>query len=209
MMKRFPIIWILVYLIIIGGSATFAASLFEDIKEEQLPDGNIELLTNKDKYQLGEKIEFTVINHFPVSIFVANQCPNEPLNVYVWQGKEWTQIHDSAKDTAECYTEDRNVEILPEKIRNYDFSDWPNLFTGPGVYRLAMVVDHSDDIFFKDFVILEPAKVLDVSSPDTAVSPNMSTEQEETIEPELPEENIKIYESEDDDRYEYEDEDDD
>jgi len=206
-----PFIWALLYFAIIGGSVAFAANFYEKIKMDQLPSGNIELVTSKNKYNLGDEIKFTVMNHFSVSIYVTNQCPNEPLNVYRWENGEWNQIHDQAKDSeAECYDEERNVEILPENSKSYNFNDWPNLFKNPGVYRLAMTVDHSSDVFFTDFAILEPAKVTEVVLPGALV-PSLIEKSEaqvdQTIKEDINEEDNynKVYR--DDDEFEEEDDD--
>lgn len=161
--KKIHLLWIIFYFLLIGGTVSFGSNLYEKYNEDQLPDGNIELLINKTKYQLGETVEFTVINHFPTTIYVTNQCPKEPLNVYRWQNQKWIQIHDEAtSEDSECYSQERNVGILPENSRSYNFKDWPNLFKEPGVYRIAMTVNHYGDLPFQDFVILEAPKIIEI-----------------------------------------------
>lgn len=154
--------WAVLYLFIVGGTTTFAAVMLTKYEKQHLPSGSIELSVDKSKYQQGEVVEFTVTNHFPVPVYVTNQCPREPLNVYRWQNTAWVQIHATAKEDGECYTQERDVAVASEATRSYNFSDWPDLFSEPGVYRIAAVIDHYSEIPFQDFVVLEPAEVIEV-----------------------------------------------
>lgn len=189
LLKRFYIPWIVLYAVLILGTVAFGASLYKTHDENQLPPGHIELKVNKTRYQLGEVVAFTVINHFPTTVYVTNECPEEPLNVYRWENEQWVQIHDIAEgEDSECYTEPRNVPIPSEGSRSYTFTEWPNLFTRPGVYRIATAIDHYGDVPFQDFVILEPAEVIEVTQPTipatSAVTPPAEIFQEEIYEEE-------------------------
>jgi len=157
--------WITLYFFIIGGTTVFATSVYKKYETQHLPSGNIELSIPKSAYQLGEVVEFTITNHFPVPIYVTNKCPQEPLNVYRWNNNSWQQVHAKATDGEDCYTGERNVAIESESARTYNFADWPELFDTPGVYRIAANINHYDDIPFQDFVILEPAKVIEIIEP--------------------------------------------
>jgi hypothetical protein len=148
--------------------------MYNKYETRHLPVGSIELSINKTQYQLGEVVGFTLTNHFPVPVYVTNQCPSEPLNVYRWENKEWVEIHATAKDDAECYTQDRNIAVSSEGTRSYDFGDWPQLFGEPGVYRIAAAIDHYGGAPFQDFVVLEPAKIIEVMDP-----PRVTYEQED------------------------------
>lgn len=195
--KKLFLPWVAVYLVIAGGAAVWAADMYEEYKDYRLPSGKIELTVGKTKYQLGETVTFSVTNNFSVPIFVTNNCPQEPLDVYEWTGTKWTALHDRAKDNSECYSEERNVEIPAGGVRGYDFEDWPNLFTKPGVYRIATKIDHYDDILFQDFAILEPAKILEVKTPAAPVKI------ETTAQPLAPETQIYTEEEYEDDKDEY------
>lgn len=163
LLKKLFLPWVALYVFVIGGAVVWASNIYKDNNEFRLPSGEVELLVSKTQYQLGETIEFSVINHFPVPIFVTNNCPKEPLDVYQWKNETWVQLHDVARDNSECYSQERNVEIPSESARSYNFNDWPNLFNKPGVYRMATKIDHSNSIPFQDFVILEPAQVVEVT----------------------------------------------
>ncbi len=187
--------WFVLYILVISAAGASAFYLYEKHDSDQLPSGYISLELGKTEYQLGETIEFDVINHFPVNIHVANQCPSEPLHVYRWENDEWVQIHDTAeREDSECYTEPRTIVIPADGSRGYDFDDWPNLFSEPGVYRIAMTIDHYGDVPFKDFKILEPAKTVEATQ-------NTQTQELISISP------ILEY-SDDEVEYDYEDEED-
>jgi hypothetical protein len=162
---RFHLVWVAFYVMLFGASYSFASQLYHEYDEDQLPPGHIELLISKTEYQVGEPIEFTVINHFPTTVYVRNHCPEEPLNVYRWENERWVELHDKALDRSSCYTQERNVAIPPEGSVQYNFSAWPNLFKDPGVYRIALEIDHYSSVPFQDFVILKPAEVVEVMEP--------------------------------------------
>lgn len=215
--------WVFVYLAIITAAVFFGGVTYHKYNEHRLPTGNIELTVDKLSYQLGETVSFTVTNHFPVPVFVTNQCPNEPLSVYRWNNEEWVQLHAVAQDDSECYTQERNVAIPSEATRSYDFSDWEDLFSSPGVYRIAASIDHYADIPFQDFVILEPAEVVQVEeiveeyvlipqaasqAPTPAQAADIVLQKPERIEREDDEKEEHDKEDEEDENHDREDEDD-
>ena len=168
---RYHLGWLILATAFIGVLTVSAFQEISHYSQNQLPSGFVELKLNKTKYQLGEQISFRVINHFPTPIYVLNQCPSEPLHVFKWNGESWIQLHDKTQDAdSECYQEPRNIAIASEGQREYNFDEWPNLFTQPGVYRIAMNIDHYDDIPFQDFVILEPQKIIKVENPAPAIN---------------------------------------
>lgn len=161
MVIRYHLLWVLFYALLLIAAGIFAYRLYDEHKEDRLPAGYIDLEVSKTKYQVGEDVVFTVINRFPTDIYVANNCPGEPLDVYTWKNKKWQQIHATAKDPdSVCYEQDRRVEVAPNSSITYHYKHWPDLFKEPGVYRIAMRVDHYDEVPFQDFVVLKPAEVI-------------------------------------------------
>lgn len=196
---RYHLFWLAFYLVLLGGGAAYAAHLYEEYNEDLLPSGHIELELDKDVYEVGEAVAFTVRNHFPTTVYVANHCPNEPLNVYRRVHDSWVALHATARENAECYGQERSVAIPPSGSRSYDFGDWPDLFQEPGVYRIAMVVDGYLEIPFRDFRVVVPRAVTppvveteafpavpvtappshhDVAVPDVRVEPQTAEEEE-------------------------------
>lgn len=202
---RYHLLWVAFYVILLGSTAVFAKQLYVEYDTDQIPSGYVELTVSKTQYQLGEPVEFTVINHFPTTIYVTNHCPKEPLHVFRWENNEWVEMHDEAESPdSECYKQERNIAIAPESSRAYNFNDWPNLFKEPGVYRIAMTVDHYGDIPFQDFVILKPREVVEVKQKPVAVPrPQITPVQQPLVVP-VPEPEIE--EEFEEEEYEYEDE---
>lgn len=164
---RFHILWALFYVVLFSGFVYVGMKVYNEHNEDNLPSGHIVLSVGKEKYQLNDKITFQIENNFPNTIYVINNCPEEPLNVYKWVDNNWKQIHDTAKDkNSNCYKQPRRIAIGARSSIKYDFEDWPHLFKEPGVYRLVMKLDHYDDLPYRDFVILKPAKIIEVENND-------------------------------------------
>lgn len=211
--------WILVYALFIFGAAAYASYFYVQYDEDQIPTGYVELMLGKEAYQLGETVTFTVVNHFPTIVYVTNQCPEKPFHVFRWVEDEWRELHSVTSDAeSECHTEERNVAIPPEGTRTYSFEDWPDLFAAPGVYRIAMVVDHYGDVPFKDFVVLEPPEVIEIEvvrnraesppAPDIVPESSIVDEIRENDDYEIEEEDDLEYEEEHEHEHEHEEDDD-
>ena len=178
---RFHILWVIFYILLIAGFVKLGLHFYREHDEDQFPPGSISLEASKDRYKPGEAISFVIRNQFPNTIYVTNNCPEEPLNVYRWDNNKWGQIHATAKDkNSNCYKQPRHIAIKPNSTRKYDFEDWPTLFEEPGVYRLAMEIDHSDEIVFDDFVILRPPKVIKQISPENQPTAPLQTSPTQT-----------------------------
>lgn len=149
------LIWVIFYLalsLIIGSVFVWAHN---DIKERNLPPGHIALEMQKKQFNLGDPVTFTLINHFPTTIYVPNRCPSEPLEVYKWQNEKWVHIHDKADQKA-CSGQPRQVSIAASQSVTYSFADWPSLFKEAGYYRLVAVVDNYPGLPYQDFQVVDP-----------------------------------------------------
>ncbi len=179
---RFHILWVIFYILLITGFVKLGLHVYREHDEDQFPPGSIVLKVSKTRYKPGEAVSFSIQNQFPNTIYVTNNCPEEPLNVYRWDDNRWEQTHATAKDkNSNCHKQPRHIAIKPNSTRKYDFKDWPTLFKKPGVYRLAMKIDHSDEIVFDDFVVLRPARVIKKPGPE-----NQSSTREQTTTTETP-----------------------
>lgn len=166
MIFRYRAKWVAFYAVVFIFLGLFTAIAYAQLDTDNYGEGHIELTLNKEKYQQGETIEFTIKNHFANTIYIPNNCPEEPLNAYRWYTDRWIQIHGIAENKdSECYAQPRRIAIQPEEQITYHFEEWPDLFENPGVYRIVVPVEHYDDLPFKDFVILEPAEVIQSPSP--------------------------------------------
>lgn len=170
-MTKYRLMWVGIYVLIFVLSGVFAYYIMHERAEDHLPSGFVDLKVSSTQYNIGDSIDFTVYNYYPVEIFVLNQCPNEPLHVFKWNENKWEQIHAKAdKENSSCSKQSRKIAIPANGSLTYNFNDWPDLFTDPGVYRLVMSVDHSNDLPYQDFRILAPAEIIEQSQ---EIPPNL------------------------------------
>ena len=165
-------VWILFYTVLLSGVLLFCVWVYREHKENQLPAGHITLKMNKQKYQPGEKITFTLTNNFPTTIYVPNYCPREPFASYKWEQKKWQPIHAQAKKGSPCYTQPRRIAVSAGSAVTYNFNDWPSLFSEAGVYRIVARIEHYNELPFQDFVVLQPKPK--APAPAKAVTPTVT-----------------------------------
>ncbi|MBP6045125.1 hypothetical protein KA525_03155 [Candidatus Woesebacteria bacterium] len=172
MVVNLHLLWVAFYVVAVSLIAVVAYYYYNKHKEDQFPVGSIELTVSKTRYKQGETVSFSVINHFPTTIYVNNRCPQEPLDVYKWENKQWKQIHDSAKsEDSLCFKQPRRVPVAPSSTLTYNFNDWPDLFKTPGVYRIVMKVEHYKGYPFQDFVVLKPQEIIKNATPSVILPP--------------------------------------
>lgn len=167
-------------IVITAGSLTFMALLAilliigTRINTRIIPTGSIELTTKYKQYLLGEEITFKIHNNFNSAIYVENNCPAEPLDVYRYEGKKWVRQHDKASNKV-CKKSDRKVSIPANGSQEYSFSNWPNLFNKPGLYRIVAYVDYYNQLPYQDFEVIEKPKVPQAPAGQSSSSPASST----------------------------------
>lgn len=153
---HFRIIWLLVYVIIAVALVVGLLEAASRIKTHTLPVGQVQLSVPYSTYVVGETVSFTIKNNFNSTIYIANQCPSEPLNVYRWDVGSWVRIHDQAAQS-DCASEQRQVTIPPHGTQSGSFGPWHHLFNQPGKYRIVAYVDFYDALPYQDFdVIAKP-----------------------------------------------------
>jgi hypothetical protein len=118
-----------------------------------VPVGSIEVSTKYSTYLLGDTVDFTVKNNFNTTVYIDNNCPSEPLEVYRMVGTTWTRIHDTAS-AKNCTTEDRKVPIPAKGTQTATFKNWPHLFDQPGKYRIVVYVQYFGQVPYRDFEII-------------------------------------------------------
>jgi hypothetical protein len=141
--------------------ALFVVAMLRDlgshIRTRSLPTGSIVLSTNYSTYLVGDPVAFTVTNNYNSAVYITNNCPAEPLEVYRLEGSTWVHIHDTI-DQKECPTTERQVRIPARSNVTGDFSGWKKLFEKPGKYRVVAYVDYYNSLPHSDFeVIAKPA----------------------------------------------------
>lgn len=152
--------WVTICVLILGVAVATAQGAIKEYSDIELPLDSIELTISKTKYNLNEDIYFTIGNYSATPIVITNQCPRPPVNVYVWETEKWNQV-SVAEGNINCDVVQSEVSIESYDSYTSDFNQWSDLFSKPGVYRIALMVDHYSGAPFQDFVIMEePEEVI-------------------------------------------------
>ncbi len=137
------------------------------IHTRSVPSGSITLTTDYAKYLVGDTVSFTIKNNYNSTIYVNNNCPDEPLEVYKYQTDgTWAQVHDE-KVTSECRDSDRQIVIGSNDSVTGNFSRWPNLFKESGRYRIVAYVEYYNELPYQDFEVIEKPAVPEIPEPTT------------------------------------------
>lgn len=181
MVIRFHILWLAFYVALAIGIGFFVYHLYTEHKEDVLPAGYVDLKVGKQKYQPGDTVSFKVTNNFPTTIYITNNCPEEPLDVYKWDGSKWHQIHDYYNGhDGMCSDQSRRIAIKPNSTLSYSYKDWPDLFKKSGVYRIVMRVDHYEGVPYQDFTVLNKPRTIHKSSPQSSTGTQSQQQTQQT-----------------------------
>ena len=101
---------------------------------------DVTLELSKSSYSVGDVVRFTIRNSSAAEVSVANNCPDVPLEVYLWQTGEWVRQHDSADDS-KCLNAPRSYAIAPQGFASASYIYWPKIFAQPGHYRIVAPIE--------------------------------------------------------------------
>lgn len=163
----------------------WAASMF---RTHTLPVGNINIDVSHSKYVVGEPVVFSVQNKLNTLIYIANRCPNEPLDVFKLENGRWKQIHDYTS-VQTCPEKERRVSVPANGSVTGNFNEWPGLFSSPGSYRLVAVVDNYNSLPYVDFEVVAKA----TSTPAPQTTPTVTTP---SLTPQRERQQVRNYEPE-------------
>lgn len=151
--------WLVFYAMLI---ALFIFSFYSQAKKVNtlnFASGQISLTTSKTKYTVGDQISYTLKNGLSQPITLLNDCPQEPLFVYSWNNNSWVRVHDTAAAST-CTNEPKTRTIPAGGSYSQSLSNWPNLFSKPGIYRLVMFANNYTALPYTDFqVVAKPVVV--------------------------------------------------
>ncbi len=162
--------WSMVYLVILALIVAVALLLAGKIRTYSLPTGAVELSMPYGRYLVGEPVTFTLKNNFNAPIYVANNCPDEPLAVYKLEQSTWVRIHDETTLTS-CTTKERQIMIAAGGEQNGSFAKWKHLFNKPGTYRIVAFVEYFNTMPYQDIEIVAKPKPV-VAEPQPVVTPS-------------------------------------
>lgn len=146
--------WVTFYLLLLV-VLYFAFSIFtSQYRTYRVPTGSVELTIPYVTYLVGEPITFTVKNGFESTIYIPNECPEEPLTVYKLVDKKWQRLH-AVTSPSSCVLKDRQISVSPHGTQNGNYTSWPELFKDPGKYRVVAYIDYFNMAPYQDFEIIE------------------------------------------------------
>lgn len=173
--QRTNIAWTLFYVAI--GAALVAGFLLvaNRIRTYSVPAGSVQLSIPYKTYLVGEPITFTLVNNYNGTIYVDNECPNEPLAVYRKEKSKWVRIHAETTDD-KCHESDRQIRVAAGGQQSGSYANWPDLFKEPGQYRVVAYVEYFDIAPYQDFEVIEkPRAATENSSPASTLTPKSNT----------------------------------
>ncbi|USN96065.1 MAG: hypothetical protein H6797_03230 [Candidatus Nomurabacteria bacterium] len=166
---RWRIMWAIVYAVLLAG-ALFALYQFgSQIGTHSVPVGDVRLSIPYSKFLVGETVPFTVHNGFNSTIYVTNNCPSEPLEVFKLESGTWKRIHDTVA-LSDCPLEGRQIAVPANGSMSGTFKEWRHLFNKPGKYRVVAYVEYYNALPYQDFEVISKPKV-----PRVPVAPAVPT----------------------------------
>lgn len=151
--RHATIMWLLygALFIAIMGALAYIGSTYQT---KTLPSGKLSLTTPYTNYLATDEITFTITNNFNSTIVFKNNCPQEPLVVYRWDGNAWKRIHAMA-DPLTCVGKKSTIEVPSGASVTGTFKSVQSLFSQPGYYRIVAYVDALNSMAYRDIRIVD------------------------------------------------------
>jgi len=142
------------YLLVAALVGVVGYQLLSYSQAEPLPASGLVLTVEKFQYKPGETVRFTLRSNLDQTVYITNNCPDQPLEVYRNENGQWQQLH-SATDAAKCQGEPRSYPVAPHAEVSATYRYWPDLFTQPGHYRLQAPIEQYQDKPTVEFDVLQ------------------------------------------------------
>jgi YidC/Oxa1 family membrane protein insertase len=99
--------------------------------------------TTKKDYSRTKVVTLHIKNNTSETIKIPNECPNEPFDIFRYEGNEW--IQKEANPELDC-SESKSVELEPGKQLNIPYSSWNYaLFGEMGRFRIQFTQEIEGD----------------------------------------------------------------
>ncbi|MBI5306596.1 hypothetical protein HZB04_03370 [Candidatus Wolfebacteria bacterium] len=119
----------------------------------EIPPNSIEVITDKDRYKIGEEIFFAVQNKTEETFKIENECPSEPLEIYKLENNFWR--HLKASSYIQCKN-NKTIILHPYELLGASYLPWEKLiFDKPGKYKLKLEIIGYKSKFEKEIEIIE------------------------------------------------------
>lgn len=161
--------FVIFYSLLLCGFAFGVYKFAEGIESYTLPAGSIELNSEYSSYVVGEPVKVSIKNNLNTTIYIKNECPNEPLNVYRWENEKWTAITEKTSASS-CTNKQREIGIKPNSTQIVSYEPWNKLFAVPGKYRVLAAVGGFRSFPYIDFVVIAPVEPKPIPVPSSVPS---------------------------------------
>ena len=166
---------VIAYMSVVFGVGWSLQLLGSRISTRAEPVGSIEVSTKYSTYLLGETVDFSVKNNFNSTVYIGNNCPAEPLEVYRLESGKWQRIHDTS-DSKSCSNDVRKIAVEANQTRSASFANWPRLFDKAGKYRIVAYVQYYNLVPYSDIEIIEKPTAPAASAPITSPTSQVTTQ---------------------------------
>lgn len=151
--------WALLYMLLIAGVIYAVYSQAKRVNTLNFANGQIQLVTSKTKYTVGDTISYTLKNGLTEPITLKNNCPQEPFYVYSWTNNSWVRITATASASA-CNGQPKQYTIKPGGSLTNNFANWKSLFNKPGIYRIVGLASNYTALPYADFQVVPKPVVI-------------------------------------------------
>ena len=147
--------WTIFYCALVVIFIYVSAVKLKAVNTKVIPTGSISLSIGQSQYTTGQPVSITLVNNLSSAVYFNNKCPQEPLNVYRWENNVWLRLHTTL-DNSSCTDQTKTIKILPNESYNISYASFSQLFTTPGIYRVAALANNYNGLAFADFNIVAP-----------------------------------------------------
>lgn len=154
---RLYFVWLIFYILLIGGAILLFNYFAGNLRTYTIPSGEISISTKYDTYLVGEPISFTLKNNYNSTVYMKNDCPNEPIAIYRYVNKAWKRQH-AVTSKSKCTTRDQLIAVHSGVTQDRSLEDWSSIFKTPGIYRIAVMVEYFNTVAYKDINVIARPK---------------------------------------------------
>jgi len=148
--------WTMFYVLLFVVFGLVINGRVHNVSTKIIPNGQISLVASKIKYTVGDSVQVQITNGLNSALVYNNHCPQEPLSVYRFENNGWSRIH-STIDNSACAGLQKNVSIAPGASYSINYAPWSQLFSQPGIYRIAALADNYNGLAYADIDVVAPA----------------------------------------------------
>lgn len=127
---------------------------------EQLDQGEVSILTQKESYGRGKEVRATIQNNTDKEITLSKRCPLPPLEIHIYQNGKFQPIDKEAKIDCEKVPE---IKIPPQEKTTVSFKNWNNAaFSKLGLYQLRLktkINDKEETFDSNEFVVKKESTI--------------------------------------------------